>query len=565
MNAQNEAIKKVPEVNGSTPDVTKKAPSQAKRSPQSAGTSKAAGGRKPRKRFETISSEQGVKSSAPPTHFKSSAPAETYAWARANAKRRAKAAAGKGLGLWKIPIAIVSTLAVIYLAGVVVFTNLLFMPRTTINGRDESLKSAADVAKAYEKESSAYALNTTGDNVKLTVKASDITLDYNFTHALANIDRLGAAWQWPVRVFRGNDITVNFLPSYDENKLAAAVKGAVNMANVGATPPTNATITYNTESKSYEITPEKGGTVVDEQSVLSHVKAAISTSTTQLSLGDDALVAPTILSDDPKLANAKSKANVMLAATQTLTVNEKTAATVEADQIAGWMALDDTLTPSVNVDAVTEWTRGSFSDSVDTVGTTRTYTTPYGKEVTVSGGTYGWTVDGAALAQTIANNITAGTATNVQVPFSATAATYNPGSADWPKRYIDADLSEQHARMYNENGELIWESDFVSGNPSVNHSTPEGVYAVNNYKGRNQTLRGVDENHDGQPDYTSHVKYWVPFVDNLVAFHDAWWRGSFGGSIYRRNGSHGCINLPTSAAAELYDLTEIGDVVVVHE
>ena len=183
----------------------------------------------------------------------------------------------------------------------------------------------------------------------------------------------------------------------------------------------------------------------------------------------------------------------------------------------------------------------------------------------MSGGTYGWTVDGAALAQTIANNITAGTATTVQVPFSATAATYNPGSADWPKRYIDADLSEQHARMYNENGELIWESDFVSGNPAVNHSTPEGVYAVNNYKGRNQTLRGVDENHDGQPDYTSHVKYWVPFVDNLVAFHDAWWRGSFGGGIYRRNGSHGCINLPTSAAAELYDLTDIGDVVVVHE
>lgn len=565
MNAQNEAIKKVPEVDGDTPDVTKKAHSQARRSPQSTGVGKATEGRKPRKRFETISSEQGVKSSAPPTHFKSSAPAETYAWARANAKRRAKAAAGKGLGRWKIPIAIVSALAVIYLAGIVVFTNLLFMPRTTINGRDESLKSAADVAKAYEKESSAYALDTTGDNVKLTIKASDINLGYNFTDALASIDRIGSAWQWPVRVFRGNDITVNFLPSYDEDKLAAAVKGAVNMANVGATQPTNATITYNASSKTYEITPEKSGTVVDEAKVLSLTKAAISTSTTQLSLGDDALVAPTILSDDPKLASAKSKANTMLAATQTLTVNEKTAATVAADQIAGWMVLDDTLTPSVNVDAVTKWTRGDFSESVDTVGTTRNYTTPYGKEVTVSGGTYGWMVDGAALAQTIADNITAGTATTVQVPFSSTAATYSPGGADWPKRYIDADLSEQHARMYDENGGLIWESNFVSGNPSSNHGTPEGVYAVNNYKGTNQTLKGLDENRDGKPDYTSHVKYWVPFVDNLVAFHDAWWRGSFGGGIYRYNGSHGCINLPSSAAAELYELTEIGDVVVVHE
>ena len=144
-------------------------------------------------------------------------------------------------------------------------------------------------------------------------------------------------------MFRGNDITVNFLPSYDEDKLAAAVKGAVNMANVGATQPTNAIITYNASSKTYEITLEKSGTVVDEAKVLSLTKAAISTSTTQLSLGDDALVAPTILSDDPKLASAKSKANTMLAATQTLTVNEKTAATVAADQIAGWMVLDNTL------------------------------------------------------------------------------------------------------------------------------------------------------------------------------------------------------------------------------
>ena len=30
--------------------------------------------------------------------------------------------------------------------------------------------------------------------------------------------------------------------------------------------------------------------------------------------------------------------------------------------------------------------------------------------------------------------------------------------------------------------------------------------------------------------------------------HDANWRNKFGGEIYKNNGSHGCVNLPTNAA-----------------
>ena len=41
--------------------------------------------------------------------------------------------------------------------------------------------------------------------------------------------------------------------------------------------------------------------------------------------------------------------------------------------------------------------------------------------------------------------------------------------------------------------------------------------------GTNQTLIGEDENGDGEPDYKSQVS-WMPFVGNMVAFHDASWR-----------------------------------------
>lgn len=35
--------------------------------------------------------------------------------------------------------------------------------------------------------------------------------------------------------------------------------------------------------------------------------------------------------------------------------------------------------------------------------------------------------------------------------------------------------------------------------------------------------------------------------------HDAKWRSSFGGSIYKTGGSHGCINLPHSVAKKIYE------------
>ena len=56
----------------------------------------------------------------------------------------------------------------------------------------------------------------------------------------------------------------------------------------------------------------------------------------------------------------------------------------------------------------------------------------------------------------------------------------------------------------------------------------------------------------------------MPFVGNSIGLHDASWRGSFGGSIYQSNGSHGCVNLPPDKAAELCSLIDRGTVVAVH-
>lgn len=47
--------------------------------------------------------------------------------------------------------------------------------------------------------------------------------------------------------------------------------------------------------------------------------------------------------------------------------------------------------------------------------------------------------------------------------------------------------------------------------------------------------------------------------------HDASWRSSFGGTIYKTNGSHGCINLPPAVAKTIYENISQGDPVLCYE
>ena len=99
--------------------------------------------------------------------------------------------------------------------------------------------------------------------------------------------------------------------------------------------------------------------------------------------------------------------------------------------------------------------------------------------------------------------------------------------------------------MYKK-GEKIVDTPIVSGCVSWGCSTPTGVYSLT-YKTRNATLRG--------PGYATPVSYWMPFNGD-IGMHDATWRSSFGGTIYKWDGSHGCINMPLNAVKQVYENIE---------
>ena len=119
--------------------------------------------------------------------------------------------------------------------------------------------------------------------------------------------------------------------------------------------------------------------------------------------------------------------------------------------------------------------------------------------------------------------------------------------------YVEGDLTTQNLYYYV-GGQAVVATPIVTGNISRGHGTPTGVFSVRN-KQTSTYLIGKD--------YRSYVNYWCPIIGNSIGIHDATWRGSFGGNIYKTNGSHGCINLPLAAMTQLFPILNVGTPVVV--
>ena len=120
-------------------------------------------------------------------------------------------------------------------------------------------------------------------------------------------------------------------------------------------------------------------------------------------------------------------------------------------------------------------------------------------------------------------------------------------------------------RDYDATGNLLWESGIVSGKPGGEDATPTGTYYLKTHQSPSM-LRGPKKE-DGKYEWESEVQYWMPFVGNLVGLHDASWQPSSVFSnpdAYKTYGSHGCVNLPTDKAAEIYGIIQNGDPVIVH-
>lgn len=224
---------------------------------------------------------------------------------------------------------------------------------------------------------------------------------------------------------------------------------------------------------------------------------------------------------------------------------------LDGGSVNQWINVGDNFDVTINNDMLSSYV-DELSAKYNTVGKERKFKTSLGTEVIVSGGDYGWIMDKEAEKQAIISAVSNGETIDRKPEFTQSAGFL--GDTDFGNTYVEISISNQKIWFYKD-GNLIVSSSIVTGNPFLGNSTETGVYKLK-YKERNATLVGAD--------YRTPVGYWMPF-NRGQGLHDATWRGSFGGQIYRGNGSHGCVNLPLSTASAIYGSVSAGDPVIVYQ
>lgn len=455
---------------------------------------------------------------------------------------------------------LIALLAVVYLVGAVVFMDR-FLPRTTVGDLDVSFKSSAEVQSRLTDLVDNYTLKVTGQGFSLALSAKDAGMKIDAQGVTDAMHAEVNPWAWPLEIMHPHDEAGKLAASCNEGGLGDAVRGAVDEFNKTATAPQNATVTYQAAGKSFVVQPEAAGTSLNYEAVIKAVDNAVLSMQPTLKLTAEQLAQPTVLSTDPKLKAAADKANTMIKSDLVLSMAGTTVGEVGPDLVSQWIKLGDDQSATLDEDALAAWV-DKLVGECNTVGTQRSYTRADGKAVTVAGGVYGWEVDRDTLLGIVKDGVASGKVATMDVPTVTTGTAYNGvGKRDWGARYCDIDLSEQYVRFYDDSSAVVWQSPCISGEPNGQHATPTGVYWLNQ-KASPSKLIGYE---NGKKIYESTVQYWMPFVDNVIGLHDADWQPSFGGTMYADGyGSHGCINLPPSKAAELYGIIQTGDAVVCH-
>ncbi|WP_124067691.1 L,D-transpeptidase family protein [Clostridium sp. E02] len=352
-----------------------------------------------------------------------------------------------------------------------------------------------------------------------------------------------------------NSHTLKSTVIYNKEKLNHILLALNCLDNNQTIPTTNAQISSWKEGEPFRIIPEAYGNSVNKDKLKGAIEAALNQEFTHISLEDTGSYdVVTVSSDDTGLIAHCNALNKIKDLNITYRFGDQSEE-LKGETIASWIDGMEDNQVRVKLDLAGAYIK-ELADRHDTYGRPRIFRSTDGRELPLNGA-YGWQMDQAAETQALIAMIRTGQSQERTPQYRLAASDRN---TDWGNTYIEVDMAAQHVYMY-QNGVMTWDSPCVTGNMAKNHTTPEGIYTLN-YKQTDRILRGVKQP-DGTYEYESHVNYWMPF-NGGIGFHDANWRSKFGGTIYKKSGSHGCINLPPQKAKGLFSLVSPGIPVICH-
>lgn len=442
-------------------------------------------------------------------------------------------------------------LIAIYLGLSFYFTSHFFF-RTTINGIDVSGKNIEKAKDTIQHTMDNYELVITErDGSSESILGKDFSLETKWNNEIDDFLDTQNGFQWILKVFVPDQHSSKMYITFDEERLNVLLNALSCMAEEKQIAPENAAISEYSAKDGYQLIPSVAGSQIDYKVFYGKVNECIRGLQTELDL-DEAVcyVLPEIMDDNEALLAAIEQLNKSLGAVITYQVGEATQI-LDASVFQPWLVVNEKMEVGLDEESLSAYVK-ELASTYNTCYSAKKLMTSYGIEVTIPNSHYGWKVDNAVEKDAIKADIMSGEKITRDLNYSMTANSHEGN--DYGNSYVEINLTAQHLFLYVD-GALVMESDFVSGNLAKSYFTPTGAYGIT-YKEKEATLNGED--------YSTPVDFWMPFAGN-VGMHDATWRASFGGSIYKRDGSHGCVNLPWSSAKTIFENVNAGFPVLVYE
>lgn len=451
-------------------------------------------------------------------------------------------------GVCRTVLALSISLAAVGIAMAEEGGDTVFVPGTSVNGlgiADLTVDEAAErIGSFYTKD---YTLTIkerggkqetiTGEQIGFSVKLPD-----GFLQEKLNQQNAGG------RVFGpdvDNKYKTDMVSSFQRERLEQSIQALDCITGNGATAAADARISDYAEGEAFTVIPEIRGNQVDPEKAAEAIRAAVHTGAMEVDL--EALgcyIEPRIYSGDETLKALCDTMNQCREMEITYIIGEESQV-LPAVEICSWITGASEGQIQVDREKAGAWI-GNLAAQYDTAGKTRQFSTVSGRIAEVTG-PYGWKIDQAAETDALIAMIRSGQSQTREPQYASTAAVR--GEQDWGSTYAEVDLTGQHVYLVKD-GAVIWDAPCVTGNISKKYDTPPGIFPLT-YKQKDKVLRGA-KRADGTYEYESPVSFWMPF-NGGIGFHDANWRSSFGGEIYKTGGSHGCINLPPDRVPAFYE------------
>ena len=435
-----------------------------------------------------------------------------------------------------------------YLLIAIFFTNHFFF-NTEINGINLSLKSYEEAPDILKKSINDYKLQIIERDGKIEeILGKDIGLQYNEKNSISNVQDRQASLKWIVGLIKKQNYNIGDLVDYNNENLNNKIK-ELDCLNKDIIEPKNVGFKYL--NGSYELIEEVYGNKVKEEKLYEAIENSILNGEVKIDLNEKFCYEnPEYTVDSEKAMITKDILNKYISTKITYLFGDKSEV-LDGSRINEWLSVDDNLEVIINEKSVKDYVL-ELSAKYNTVGIARNFKSSTGKMVEVKGGYYGWKINYVAETKMLLENIKLGAILEKEPIY--TQKGLNRDEDDIGDTYVEINLTSQHLWFYK-NGKLITQGDVVTGDPGKGYSTKLGTYMLN-YKQKEATLRG--------PNYEAKVTYWMPFNGN-IGIHDASWRYSFGGKIYKGNGTHGCVNSPSYLAKTIFENIDEGTPVICYE